>query len=550
MQAAILQQTAQYIITLEREKTQLLTQVCQLKRLVDQQDGGIVDIVQSTTAPQNGQTQITTTQNGTTTMITTNQAPNLKKRKLDTIYTMQAISDSSDEGLGSMSPEPTVLTNNNNDINNINNNNNNNNQTSTGATTITTSVVTTTTTQPSNIITKQTISAKDYIDIKNALETERRKSMALEEQLRQRSTSTIYTGRNGTINGTKSNERITYQHEVIEHTDNIRSDDDNNGNVRTVVVGGDKVHVLTLDPNIGGAAQVLMQIDDEHDMVDGNGMHHMNDFDDDDSRTMSPMLNTPAVKEEYINDSPPHTPVDQMQQHSINVKTTNSTIRLQPILEAAIKAEPKVEVERIHSPSSITVLKETNATVAGGTVNGNAASNQQTTTNGNRLTRMYPTNTSRQNLETIVEAIRHLEGDHLFGEQDAPLALTNKPQQRLHQQQQQPHQQQIQMDIINPFLEFRSSSGPASASAIAASIITTTSNASLSPVHIQTGITTTALQSQITHQHSPLLHSHLQHPKNHSTVPVAASSPISIYSHPHPHSINNRPGVIVVKQNS
>lgn len=40
--------------------------------------------------------------------------------------------------------------------------------------------------------------------------------------------------------------------------------------------------------------------------------------------------------------------------------------------------------------------------------------------------RVYLTSTSRQNLETIVEAIRHLEGDHLFSDdhQDAPLALT------------------------------------------------------------------------------------------------------------------------------
>ena len=28
--------------------------------------------------------------------------------------------------------------------------------------------------------------------------------------------------------------------------------------------------------------------------------------------------------------------------------------------------------------------------------------------------------TSKQNLETIVEAIRHLEGDHLFSEESGP----------------------------------------------------------------------------------------------------------------------------------
>ncbi|XP_063621509.1 transcription factor AP-4 [Cydia splendana] len=69
-----------------------------------------------------------------------------------------------------------------------------------------------------------------------------------------------------------------------------------------------------------------------------------------------------------------------------------------PLLEAAIKAEPRVEVE---------VLPDAAPEAA----------------------RLYQlASTSRQNLETIVEAIRHLEGDHLFGDAgDAPLALTKKP---------------------------------------------------------------------------------------------------------------------------
>lgn len=69
-----------------------------------------------------------------------------------------------------------------------------------------------------------------------------------------------------------------------------------------------------------------------------------------------------------------------------------------PLLEAAIKAEPRVEVE---------VLPD--------------ATHDQSS-------RLYLASTSRQNLETIVEAIRHLEGDHLFREEtgDAPLALTKK----------------------------------------------------------------------------------------------------------------------------
>lgn len=42
LQAAILQQTAEYIYQLEQEKTQLLSQNCQLKRLVNQHEGGDV----------------------------------------------------------------------------------------------------------------------------------------------------------------------------------------------------------------------------------------------------------------------------------------------------------------------------------------------------------------------------------------------------------------------------------------------------------------------------------------------------------------------------
>ncbi|XP_047987874.1 LOW QUALITY PROTEIN: transcription factor AP-4 [Leguminivora glycinivorella] len=64
-----------------------------------------------------------------------------------------------------------------------------------------------------------------------------------------------------------------------------------------------------------------------------------------------------------------------------------------PLLEAAIKAEPRVEVEVL-----------------------------PVAPDAERL--YHLASTSRQNLETIVEAIRHLEGDHMFG--DAPLALTKK----------------------------------------------------------------------------------------------------------------------------
>lgn len=89
-------------------------------------------------------------------------------------------------------------------------------------------------------------------------------------------------------------------------------------------------------------------------------------------------------------------------------KVENEEIPIKPVeppppttqlLEAAIKAEPRVEVE---------VLPEANQ---------------------DSSSRLYLASTSRQNLETIVEAIRHLEGDHLFREEtaEAPLALTKKP---------------------------------------------------------------------------------------------------------------------------
>lgn len=94
---------------------------------------------------------------------------------------------------------------------------------------------------------------------------------------------------------------------------------------------------------------------------------------------------------------------------------TRLVLRLPSVIEAAIKAEPKVEVERLPTPSS----------------SGDDS--------------VPPSITSRQSLETIVEAIRHLEGDHLFNDipsppghhrlqvleepiQEVPLALTTKHQ--------------------------------------------------------------------------------------------------------------------------
>lgn len=104
--------------------------------------------------------------------------------------------------------------------------------------------------------------------------------------------------------------------------------------------------------------------------------------------------------------------------------------RIPSVLEAAIKAEPKVEVERLPSPHQTSHTEE-NTALPGRFIPG--------------------PNRSRQNLETIVEAIRHLEGDHMFGDepqqpQDAPLELTTSRQVETHRL--------LQADM-GAFLDFR-----------------------------------------------------------------------------------------------
>lgn len=454
--------------------------------MVDQQDnGGVVEAVQ--TVSQTNPTQTTTTQ----------QPHALKKRKLDTIYTMQTISDSSDEGLGSMSPEPTTVTLLSSSASNQ---------------TTTTTIVAAPLNGASTV--KQSngaIHAKELMEMKTMLEMERRKNVALEDRLRQlteinHETTTIYT------NG----ERVSYeQHEVIEHTDNLRHTDDG---VHTVLVDKvhhnmQNVHVLQLDTMPTVQTQVVMCSPIEHEEVEMveavSHMHNNPHIEDDDSRTLSP-CDMHMVKEES---SRPQSPIET-HHHS-----QSNTIRLQPILEAAIKAEPKVEVERIHSPSSVAMHD------CGNDVTATLPQQQQRSAQGPRMFITHQ-NTSRQNLETIVEAIRHLEGDQLFGEptQEAPLALTNKPvvHHHHHQHHQQP-QQQLHVEM-NPFLHFR-----------------TTSSVSPQSGAVQT--TNVSQKFNLTTANASI-----------TTIPAASPTStgaqiVSHIHHPH-HSINNRPGVIVVKQSS
>lgn len=270
---------------------------------------------------------------------------------------------------------------------------------------------------------KTTVAAvpKEIIDLKNLLEIERRQKAALEERLRQIEIQ-LYPERC---------QSITYQHqEVIEHTDNVRDDDVSVTMIQESLKMHDfeNVQLVSIDslPSVG-QTQVVVCTNEDDDMVD------------EDSRTATPcdIDFEPELKHQIVIEEicrPDSPPINE----PVKIRL------LQPILEAAIKAEPKVEVKRINSPESLAkvVKEETTDT----TTNGAAKK-------GGR-SRMYIThNTSRQNLETIVEAIRHLEGDQLFGEmveqqqpaQDAPLALTNKPNKP---------QRQLQIEM-NPFLQFR-----------------------------------------------------------------------------------------------
>lgn len=359
---------------MEQEKTRLLSQNCQLKRLLDQND--------NTAAA--GEIQ------------TTN-----KKRKFDNVIQMQTISDSSDEGLGSMSPEPvtifTVL--------------HKNNQQQTGIAPI-----------------------KDIAEMKHQLEIERRSRINAEEQLRQLECQ-IYPERIRDV-------PIHYQHqEVIEHTNNVRDEEMELSIIPDTLPNH---HLVLHDENIAHNQVVICSTDIDND---DDETEDCCDEDDEELRPESPISTLqqqhPIDIKDEIQQQQQNCEIVQLQKRPVTPQQITqlsppTNQRLQPILEAAIKAEPKVEVERINSP--VKTNDETSAT-------------QTTTTDktSKNQSRMFVT-TSRQNLETIVEAIRHLEGDHLFGEvaeptQEAPLALTNKPPQIT---------RQLQFEM-NPFLQFRNS---------------------------------------------------------------------------------------------
>ncbi|XP_057340387.1 uncharacterized protein LOC130677582 [Microplitis mediator] len=355
--AAILQQTAEYIYQLEQEKTQLLSQNCQLKRLVNQHEGGDVPV---------------------------------KKRKIETqgvvVNLPIHVSESGDEGLGSMSPEPLSVITVSTDGHSIVSNNNN-----------------------AGI-------GSEVVDLKRQLERERHQRLNLEKQLRAIQTQ-LYPER------FRDNQLIAYQpHEVIEHTDNVMAQETEDavatlqvvsvmsipavGSTQTVETSNPEPSTPPLSPQpVEVIAEEIMKEEEICPespkliaFATNNQIFQATVEEQSTPESFSPPNVT--YKNEFHNNSTQFITASPTRPFSPPVELQ----RLPSVLEAAMKAEPKVEVERLPSPAS-------------------------SLEDGTSQARLYLANTSRQNLETIVEAIRHLEGDHLFSDepaQDIPLALTNK----------------------------------------------------------------------------------------------------------------------------
>ncbi|XP_013101334.1 uncharacterized protein Adf1 isoform X2 [Stomoxys calcitrans] len=373
--AAILQQTSQYICDLETQKTQLLAQNSQLKRQLGQHEasggGG------------------SSANNGDNTSAENNSAIAIKKRKLtDNVANVQTISDSSDEGLGSMSPEPMTLLNAGGG--------------GSAAVAAAANAAANAANTKAQILLAQNI--KELGDLKDQLFKERRLRTMLEEELQmiKRQLYSVATAPqpSAVVDADETDGTATYiPREVIEHTGNLLRGEDDCGEFSYVEIdeltGQQQVVVCSsieeLDSE-SAAAEIITE-DHVHEEVVLSSS----------STESEQEVAVNAIAKAYAEGNSP-TPA-----------------MLQPILQAAIKATPKVEVERITDAALKKVKTEKIEQTSG-------------------LTR------SRQNLETIVEAIRHLEGDHLFtdsngeqhkvlvqtqavrtaGGQDVPLALTTK----------------------------------------------------------------------------------------------------------------------------
>lgn len=353
--AAILQQTAEYIYQLEQEKTSLLSQNCQLKRLINQHEGQ-------------------------------HEASSTKKRKIDSASVVipltavpATVSESSDEGIGSMSPEPVAIIA-NASVTNIGGLEN---------------------ADPS----------REMIELRVQLDRERRLRMHLEDQVRSLE-SQLYPER---IREITQQVQLQYHHQdVLEHsaptvtvtTTSQRCRSESQPPIATPPASqpvssnttgsnNNLVSVALLQETAAAVAQLqvvsaasLPPVAQNTTIVSSSPLRM--------SPTPPPSASpAPVATESPCSPLPPPMSPPPPEQ------------RLPSVLEAAIKAEPKVEVERLPSPTS--------------------ASDDVTP-----QARLYLASTSRQNLETIVEAIRHLEGDHLFSDDPSPRCSQQQQQQQQH----------------------------------------------------------------------------------------------------------------------
>ncbi|XP_055601405.1 uncharacterized protein LOC129750178 [Uranotaenia lowii] len=529
--AAILQQTAEYIYALEQEKTRLLSQNCQLKRLLDQQEhSGDLQQASSTQTTQiiPGSTVLATT-------ITNSQqvATVAKKRKIDTIMSVPAVSDSSDEGLGSMSPEPVSLMQ---VVNSAN-----------GQTIVTTTSSVNGRPGPATI----NVSAKDFLDLKHQLDIERRQKAVYEERLKALERQ-IYPARviypdqpdSAMVDSSEPLEEITVSAIQKPATKVIREVE----SVQLIALdtAGKKPQLVVCTPTTEVIEETIIQ--------------------------PSAIVSKSAIIPIPIKEEKPFVKRSRSRSPTIETTTTTTVVTLPPkknryptILEAAIKAEPKVEVERIDSPSSIVVSDDHLTRLTSNNLV--VTSQRQQHTDASRI------NTCRHNLETIVEAIRHLEGDAFDSVtpvhqqqqlaivrpavQEVPLALTTSSKQQQQQKERDHRQSQLE-----PFLKFRttgsssassSTSNPSSSSNPTSGVVSASGSSSSSSSSTLVSLSITPA-SAIAGSGSPSHHASTitlntpQQQQHHTTNSSSSSS--NIVTSQILQQQQCRPGVIVVKQNS
>uniref|UniRef100_A0A182T211 BHLH domain-containing protein n=1 Tax=Anopheles maculatus TaxID=74869 RepID=A0A182T211_9DIPT len=351
--AAILQQTAEYIYSLEQEKTRLLSQNCQLKRTIDQQDhNGAPELAQNaaqivTGSTANGgvvvsqqQQLVSNAGTGGSGQPGTVVATVAKKRKID--VTTQPVSDSSDEGLGSMSPEPVSLR-----AVNVTSNGSNLSNVHSGTTTIS---------SPSTHgrqCTTVNFSAKDYLELKHQLEVERRQKQLIEDRLKALERQVYPT-------------RIQYQ----DASELIVPDLINEPS--SVSLAPEEVAVSIIHKPVSSGTPVSGKLTRVPTELEGGMLLISQDANSLAKNQHIVVCSNELMEEAHTMQTVPAAPkqlVIPLKDEKLYIKRSRSrsptvgeatVVTLPPkknrypsILEAAIKAEPKVEVERIDSPSSI-----------------------------------------------------------------------------------------------------------------------------------------------------------------------------------------------------